>query len=77
MVKVVGSVDSISNTGSFTLKDATGNVSVALDPASKTTFKKGSEVTVTGYVEATTLSKSIHATHIAVSDNAIPAAGGG
>jgi len=64
MVKVEGTVDSVSSEKKFTLRDSTGTVDVALKSEQSASLQKGASVTVFGYVNNGMLSKSIDATKI-------------
>ncbi len=66
MVKVSGTVDSVSSAKKFTLRDSTGTVDVAIESAQSAALQKGTPVTVVGYVDKGMFSKSIKATSVDV-----------
>lgn len=76
MVRILGTVDSVGGPKNFTLKDASGSVDVDVESGENVALQKGAEVIVIGYVDKGLLSKSIRATRVIVSDNAIPSMGG-
>lgn len=66
LVKVSGTVDSVSSEKKFTLRDSTGTVDVAIKSDQSASLHKGSGVTVVGYVNNGLLGKSIDASQVEV-----------
>jgi uncharacterized protein YdeI (BOF family) len=66
LVKIQGTVASVSNAKKFTLKDSTGTIDVAIQSSQSASLQKGTPVTVVGYVDNGLFSKSINATQVEV-----------
>lgn len=67
LVKIKGVVDSVDGSKKFTLRDSTGQVDVNLKQDQ--TLRRGSEVTVVGYVDKSLIGKGINATEVDVNSS--------
>jgi len=68
-VKISGSVTDVMGAKDFTLEDASGIINVYVQSGENAVLVKGTQVTLTGYVENDPLGKNIRATHIMVTTN--------
>lgn len=66
MVRLIGTVQSVSGAKAFTLKDPTGTIDVSVQSSENAALAKGAEVSVIGYVKSGILGKHISATHVTV-----------
>ncbi len=69
LVKISGTVDSISNEKEFTLKDSTGSIDVDITSEEAAALQEGTHVTVIGYVDKGALGKDINATSVIAEAN--------
>jgi len=72
LVKVTGTVDSVSSEKKFTLKDSTGSVDVNIKSGESASLNKGARVTVIGYAGKGLLGKNIDATEVDVRPSPTP-----
>lgn len=70
LVKVDGTVKSVSSEKKFTLQDETGSIDVDVDSSQNAAVTKGAHVTVVGYVDKGLLGSDINAKKVIVTSNA-------
>lgn len=66
LVKVSGTVINVANEKEFTLTDQTGTIDIDLEGGVAAAVKKGTKVTVIGYIDKGVISKDINATRVII-----------